>query len=526
MVELDFEKAGGLVPAITQDDATGMILMQAYMNREEWESSVERLHQQIPLLDARQIIVELARVANAVGDGHSGIRLLADPKIEFRAYPLKLHLLTDGLFVEAIEWRYAAAVGGRVTQIGKMTAQQAIAAVAPLIARDNKQDLKTFAPSLLVMPEVLDALGIIDDIKSARYVVEGEAGELVLDLEPGEIFHLIGHSQLDLRPRHGDWVAAYDRASMPTPLWRGDPDSEFWFEYLADSGIVYIQINAFADKEEETLEEFAGRVFDLVDSKGAGKVVIDLRWNRGGNNYLTRPFIRRIIQSPEIDQRGKLFTIIGHRTFSAAQSFVNRLENWTNVIFVGEPTAQNVNQFGDNKKIILPNSGIKVRASYLWWQDMDPRDTRRWTDPELATPLTSDDFRANRDPALEAIEHYTPRPSLDDLLETAFDTGGVEAALAAYHEFHGDPANSAIYTEPVINQAGYALLGLQMVDDAICFFQLNVEAYPKSANSYDSLAEAYTKQGNTERAIANYEKVLALDPMNENAIEMLERLRE
>ena len=41
MVELDFEKTGGFVPVITQDDATGMILMQAYMNREAWEKTID-----------------------------------------------------------------------------------------------------------------------------------------------------------------------------------------------------------------------------------------------------------------------------------------------------------------------------------------------------------------------------------------------------------------------------------------------------------------------------------------------------
>ena len=40
MVELDFEKTGGLVPVVTQDAVTGMILMQAYMNREAWEKTI------------------------------------------------------------------------------------------------------------------------------------------------------------------------------------------------------------------------------------------------------------------------------------------------------------------------------------------------------------------------------------------------------------------------------------------------------------------------------------------------------
>jgi phosphoribosyl-AMP cyclohydrolase len=37
---LDFDKTGGLVPAIAQDAATGEVLMMAYMNREAFEETV------------------------------------------------------------------------------------------------------------------------------------------------------------------------------------------------------------------------------------------------------------------------------------------------------------------------------------------------------------------------------------------------------------------------------------------------------------------------------------------------------
>ena len=40
MIELDFTKQGGLVPVITQDAASGEVLMQAYMNREAWEKTL------------------------------------------------------------------------------------------------------------------------------------------------------------------------------------------------------------------------------------------------------------------------------------------------------------------------------------------------------------------------------------------------------------------------------------------------------------------------------------------------------
>ena len=41
MVELDFEKQGGLVPAIAQDYESGDVLMLAYMNKESWELTLK-----------------------------------------------------------------------------------------------------------------------------------------------------------------------------------------------------------------------------------------------------------------------------------------------------------------------------------------------------------------------------------------------------------------------------------------------------------------------------------------------------
>ena len=44
--ELDFDKAGGLIPAVVQDDKTGEVLMVAYLNREAFERTRQtgRMH--------------------------------------------------------------------------------------------------------------------------------------------------------------------------------------------------------------------------------------------------------------------------------------------------------------------------------------------------------------------------------------------------------------------------------------------------------------------------------------------------
>jgi len=64
--------------------------------------------------------------------------------------------------------------------------------------------------------------------------------------------------------------------------------------------------------------------------------------------------------------------------------------------------------------------------------------------------------------------------------------------------------------EPIINLAGYNLLGARRVDDAIRMFQLNVDTHPDSANAYDSLADAYAAAGNQEKAAELARKAQAL----------------
>jgi phosphoribosyl-AMP cyclohydrolase len=40
MIKIDFEKMGGLAPAIIQDDETGEVLMLGFMNTEAWEKTL------------------------------------------------------------------------------------------------------------------------------------------------------------------------------------------------------------------------------------------------------------------------------------------------------------------------------------------------------------------------------------------------------------------------------------------------------------------------------------------------------
>ncbi|MBN1407947.1 MAG: serine hydrolase [Calditrichaceae bacterium] len=83
------------------------------------------------------------------------------------------------------------------------------------------------------------------------------------------------------------------------------------------------------------------------------------------------------------------------------------------------------------------------------------------------------------------------------------------------------------YEDPwLLNQVGYDLLHENLFEEAIQIFKLNVKRYPKLANPYDSLGEAYMKAGENELAVENYSKSLELDPTNQNAINIIAKLME
>lgn len=69
-----------------------------------------------------------------------------------------------------------------------------------------------------------------------------------------------------------------------------------------------------------------------------------------------------------------------------------------------------------------------------------------------------------------------------------------------------------IAKEPELNAYGYELLGNGQHDKAIEIFILNTQRYPKSANAWDSLGEAYATKGDKDNAIKNFKKALSLNP--------------
>lgn len=112
-----------------------------------------------------------------------------------------------------------------------------------------------------------------------------------------------------------------------------------------------------------------------------------------------------------------------------------------------------------------------------------------------------------------------PQKSLAFELLGVFEEKGTQAGVDTYKKLKNDPTYSI--KENDMNRTGYQLLSTGKKKEAIEVFKINVESFPKSGNTYDSLAEAYLADGDKKLAIANYKKSIELDPTNENGKKVL-----
>ena len=120
----------------------------------------------------------------------------------------------------------------------------------------------------------------------------------------------------------------------------------------------------------------------------------------------------------------------------------------------------------------------------------------------------------------------TKAKALSDELEKAFNEKGMDAVIEQFHEMQKSGFGDIYAGESELNGLGYRFMRTKKFKEAIEVLKLNVEAFPKSANVYDSLAEAYMANGDKQLAIENYEKAISIDATLESAKTNLKKLKE
>jgi hypothetical protein len=334
-------------------------------------------------LSDAEIVLRVMKMVASANVGHN-IVFLPGPKLGFQAIPMMLAWYADGLAVASAAPDYASALGTHVVRIGSMTPEQVLAAVGPYISHENDTALRESSNRYLQMVSVLKQVGATDSNDKVELTLAKPGGEpFTLSVPAGSA---------------GKRVSMFEGLNIPLPLYRKQPDSFYWYEYLADFQALYIQYNRCKNDPKLPFKEFSKNVFAFADSHPVKRVVLDLRLNPGGSSRVIGPLKSGLRARQAL--RSNVYVLIGPRTFSSAQMAAVEFRHDLHATLVGEATGEKLNGYGEIRVLKLPNSGLSMQYSTKYFR-LGQEDGSA-LEPDVKAAATLGDALAGRDPVLEA----------------------------------------------------------------------------------------------------------------------------
>jgi len=378
-----------------------------HTDRATFERNVAALERDVPHLSDTEVALRLQEIIAAMGDDHSGVVLPPRPgAAASMPVPLSLHWFADGWRVIATDRATEHLLTCKVTALGGGPMPEVEARVARLLSPDNPWLVKSRLPQAVVQAAVLRHCGLATDLLVVTAESpEGAPREAKLPLEPAGA----GDGRVQFRPKKVAEAYSNQRAIL-------------WHKVLPAERIFYLQYNrcegrevaerrgdtAAAARLPSLTELFATALAALrtaVEQGQAHTLVVDVRFNPGGASDFGTRFAEQVAEIAPLREPGRVYVIIGRRTFSSAILNALDFKRLLGARFVGEPTSGTANHYGEVKTFTLPSSGAVVSYSTKYFGATEGRlDPLR---PDLAAELSFADYAAGIDPALEAIKAAT-----------------------------------------------------------------------------------------------------------------------
>lgn len=367
----------------------------ALIPEEKWNQAVKETEQRIPALTEREILMEFFRLSALPNDNHSFPFVMA-PCFDLHSFPLVVFGFPEGWYIVNAGRGYQDLIGSRLLRIGGEDVEEIYERYPLLLAAENEWSRRERFTYVVTMAEWLAYHGIIDHVGEAEFTFQTpEGNERILKI-PSSQFNLVFR-----------WSGLDPIGDDLPPVFTNPREDAYTYRMMADGRVLYLQLNQCINQAgRETAAEFGRRVGAVLAGSAVDRCIVDLRNNDGGDEVFGE-VLRVLREDPRINRRGGLCVLIGRRTQSAAVIFAAALQMQTDALFLGEPTGQGVIFYGGPALVELPHSGLLFGVSRHFTVAGFPFDTRQAIEPDIPVPFGIEDFRAGRDPVLEAALEYT-----------------------------------------------------------------------------------------------------------------------
>jgi hypothetical protein len=389
--------------------------------RQHFQRAIDELQKTVDKKTDEQVIVELAKAVALAGNAHTRLYLLRN-RSELRRYPIRIWWFSDGLYVVAAPPDHTQLLGAKLTQLGGRSVEKIKKQVAPLYA-GNSSWREYMSAYTMTCPEVLMSLGLAsaDGNISVEFTARsGKKGVTRLEPLPLRQSNQPTESWWDLsptRPRNDSFITALSLAPARLPLYLRNNGQQYWSQFLPNDKILYIQFNRAGDAPAgETFAEFGKRTLAELLTVSAKKIVVDLRFNTGGNLDVASPFMRQLAEYAK-QRETKVYVITGRATFSAGLFHAMQLRQLANAVLVGEPVGDDLDYWAEGGNVVLPNSKLTLHYAdrFHSYSSIERPEFKEYlftvsdlsvthSAPDILLKMSAKEYLAGRDPSLEAIK--------------------------------------------------------------------------------------------------------------------------
>lgn len=389
--------------------------------RAAFEEKVTALRAHASELDEQHLVVGMMQAVALAKNAHT-IARPGGNNPAFTKVPLRLHSFSDGLFVTAARPEQAALLGSRLTAVNGQSIDSVMEKIYTLF-HGNESWRRYIGPNLVLNPGLLYGLDITSDPHKAEMTFALPDGNTLtqnLEAEPVQQTppqHM--EAWWDMTPTRqrndGPWQYAFDPAKTPLPLYLRDPNHPFWMEYLQADKTLYVQYNTSIQEDSLPYKEYRESLLAAFEGRDIAKVVVDLRFNTGGNQTLMHGAFKKMMDLPALQTPGRLYIITGTATFSAGLACAAHLKQDGNAIIVGEPVGDYLDFWAElGEQLVLPHTRLLIFPqtrfhSYSKKQYPELKEFQ-YIDynidslqPDFPAPMAYADYIAGRDPSMEAV---------------------------------------------------------------------------------------------------------------------------
>ena len=339
------------------------------------------------MTDAR-FYYELRALVASIGDAHTTIDYSDSWYAHLLAMPFAVIPAQGRWYAAILPSEHASMLGWEVTAIDGVPIGEVFARAKSIISHENDVWAAQQFSNAVNFLEALQFLG----------VVPADAGGATLTLrenDQAEETHLLLHALSEAEIMTAD-LARLTPQSAPVTAASG-----YYRALELDGGAFFIQYNTCQEAPDMPMAGFASTVGELLRAGDYGKLILDLRYNTGGNSAVIEPLIAELhafLQEHEMP----VYALIGEDTFSSGIIGALDIEKHLGATLVGSPTGGSVNGYGELQSFTLPNSPMIVFYSTKYFE-LVPGYEGSSLVPDIAVGATIDDLIAGRDAVVEYV---------------------------------------------------------------------------------------------------------------------------